>query len=234
MKIFALNLCIQLQVKNAQQNYEFPPVTFEALMGHFFKGSELEGKQFYLDAAKEEDLVQHLFEFQGNDVFRDLEVSVALLFNSQERLDDFWYEFHDLFKTTEAAGGLVVNEKGEYLCIFNRNKWTLPKGGVEWREPVEDAAVREVKEETGLQEVQLLGPFSKTYHTFRRRRKWVLKTTHWYYMQASSESSLVPQAEEKIEAVEWMSKARWMEVAAQSYPLTRQIFREEFAKSLTS
>ncbi|MEL6134759.1 MAG: NUDIX domain-containing protein [Bacteroidota bacterium] len=203
-------------------------------MGHIFKGSDLEGRKFYLDVAQEEDIVQHIFDFQTNDVFRDLEVSVTLLFNSQERLDDFWYEFQDQFKTTEAAGGLVINERGEYLCIYNRNRWTLPKGGVEWREPVEEAAVREVKEETGLQNVQLTGPLTKTYHTFRRRRKWVLKTTHWYYMQASSEESLIPQAEENIEAVEWMSTERWLEVAADSYPLTQQIFREEFAKSLTS
>ena len=68
MKIFALNLCIQLEVKKAQQNFEFPPISFAELMSFFFKGTELEGKKFFLDASKEEGLVQQIFDFQTNDV----------------------------------------------------------------------------------------------------------------------------------------------------------------------
>ncbi|MCI4667485.1 MAG: NUDIX domain-containing protein [Bacteroidia bacterium] len=234
MKIFALNLCLSFEVIDQKKNYEFPRITFEELMGHLFKGGELEGKIYYVDAANEENILQHVFDLQTNDVFRDFDVNVIFQFKSESQLEDFTFDFKDMFRQTDAAGGLVINEKGEYLCILNRNKWTLPKGGVEWLEPVDEAAVREVKEETGLEEVKILHPFQKTFHTFRRKRKWVLKTTHWYNMEASSDSSLTPQAEEDIEDVKWVSKEEWIKLSQQSYPLIRHLFEAEFAKSLTS
>ena len=49
-----------------------------------------------------------------------------------------------------AAGGLVFNDKNELLMIFRRGKWDLPKGKLDEGEDIEDCAVREVKEETGL------------------------------------------------------------------------------------
>lgn len=234
MKIFALNLCLSFEVIDQQKNYEFPRISFEDLMGHLFKGSELEGKIFYVEASKEENILQHVFDLQANDVFRDFDVNVVFLFKSSSQLDEFLASFKDMFSQTDAAGGLVVNEKEEYLCIFNRNKWTLPKGGVEWLEPIEEAAVREVKEETGLEEVEILHQIQPTYHTFRRKRKWVLKTTHWFRMKASSDAELIPQAEENIEDAKWLSKDQWLELSLQSYPLVRHLFETEFAKSLTS
>ena len=49
-----------------------------------------------------------------------------------------------------AAGGLVFNEDGDLLMIFRRGRWDLPKGKLDDGEQIEDCAVREVKEETGL------------------------------------------------------------------------------------
>ena len=58
----------------------------------------------------------------------------------------------------EAAGGLVFNEKNELLMIFRRGFWDLPKGKVDEGETLEQCAVREVQEETGLQNI-MLGDF---------------------------------------------------------------------------
>ena len=58
-------------------------------------------------------------------------------------------------KTIIAAGGLVLNEKNELLMIFRRGFWDLPKGKVDEGETLEQCAVREVKEETGLQNIRL-------------------------------------------------------------------------------
>ena len=49
-----------------------------------------------------------------------------------------------------AAGGLVTNENNELLMIFRRGKWDLPKGKLDKGETIEECAIREVEEETGI------------------------------------------------------------------------------------
>ncbi|MDP5172042.1 MAG: NUDIX domain-containing protein [Bacteroidia bacterium] len=232
MKIFALNLCLEFVVNDPSQRYDIPPMSFDELMGYFFKGTDFPGQVFYVAAEKNETFADHLFELQKNDVFRDIPATVKVVFASQRAKEDFLSPWLDRFKLVDAAGGMVQNEKGEYLCIFNRNKWTLPKGRVEWLEPVTEAAVREVQEETGLQEIQLGEPLIKTYHTFRRSRYWVFKTTHWYRMTADSGQPLTPQAEEGIDEVSWLNKQQWQDVADETYPLVRHLFEQEFSQSL--
>ena len=58
--------------------------------------------------------------------------------------------FLSCFKYIEAAGGIVRSEKGEYLMIYRRGKWDLPKGKLDEGETIEAASHRELKEETGL------------------------------------------------------------------------------------
>lgn len=233
MKIFALNLCLQFEVIDKSRNYDFTPISFAELMGYFFKGPDFKGQIFYVTAQPdEEQFLKDVFELQSNEVWRNLEVSVVFLFKSAQIRDTFIDDFRDQFRLIDAAGGLVSNEKNEFLCIYNRDRWTLPKGGVEWREAPEDAAVREVKEETGLQEVKITMPIQETYHTFKRGKKWILKTTYWYRMYASSDQTLEAQAEEQIEAVMWKSKSEWLEVADNSYPLNRYILENEFARQM--
>lgn len=233
MKIFALNLCLEFEVKDPSRNYDFEPIGFDELMGYLFKGTDFDQQKFYVDVANSEDFLQYIFDLQANDVWREIELTVCFRFKSKVQYEEFCDSFSDMFRQTDAAGGLVENELGEYLGIFNRAKWTLPKGGVEWREPVEEAAVREVREETGLDEVELQEKIGETYHTFKRGRKWVLKTTHWYKMSASSQADITPQTEESIEAVEWKSRKEWIGLAGEeTYPLIRHIFEQAFVQSL--
>ena len=49
----------------------------------------------------------------------------------------------------QAAGGLVVNEKGEVLFMFRRGKWDLPKGKLDPGETLEACALREVEGRNG-------------------------------------------------------------------------------------
>ena len=48
------------------------------------------------------------------------------------------------------AGGLVINNNSKVLLIYRKNKWDLPKGKLDEGENLEEAAIREVVEETGL------------------------------------------------------------------------------------
>lgn len=112
-------------------------------------------------------------------------------------------EIKSQFKTIEAAGGLIVNEKNEILFIFRNNKWDLPKGKIEKKETKEHAAIREVEEECSIIISELKKPLLETYHTYYFESKLILKINYWFLMYADSHQKLTPQLEENIEKVEW-------------------------------
>jgi 8-oxo-dGTP pyrophosphatase MutT (NUDIX family) len=114
-------------------------------------------------------------------------------------------DFSNLFKIMPAAGGVVLNEKEEILFIFRRGFWDLPKGKIDKGEDEPTAAVREVQEETGIQQIDLQEFIITTYHVFTHKEKRVLKPTYWYKMR-TTDTDLVPQTEEDIEQAVWMSK----------------------------
>lgn len=113
-------------------------------------------------------------------------------------------DFTNLYVIVEAAGGIVENQKKEFLFIFRRGFWDLPKGKLEKDETKRQTAIREVKEETGLKNVEIIEKIGKTYHTFRTRTgKRAIKKSHWYYMHAQNQK-LVPQKSEDIEKAVWL------------------------------
>ena len=119
-------------------------------------------------------------------------------------LEENFKEFGKHFIFIEAAGGLINNDKGEYLFIYRHNKWDLPKGKLEKKELPEKAAVRECQEECGLKHITLNNFLLNTYHIYPFKNDWALKKTHWYTMLCN-ETNLVPQLEESITEVAWKS-----------------------------
>lgn len=115
--------------------------------------------------------------------------------------------FFKKFELIQAAGGLVTNENNNVLMIFRRGFWDLPKGKLDEGESLEECAVREVQEETGLENVILQQPLLITYHTYEHGTRHVLKESHWYLMTASEKEKLVPQTEEDIEKIIWATPA---------------------------
>jgi 8-oxo-dGTP pyrophosphatase MutT (NUDIX family) len=114
-------------------------------------------------------------------------------------------DFFKKFTPVQAAGGLVLNEKKEMLLIFRRGKWDMPKGKLDKGEKLEDCAIREVEEETGLKKVELISPLTITYHTYHEGTKFILKESHWYTMKVKGEQILSPQTEEDILALRWVN-----------------------------
>ncbi len=116
-----------------------------------------------------------------------------------------------MFNVLGAAGGVVRNDKDEILFIRRLGKWDLPKGKIEKGEDREEAAVREVAEETGLEEV-ILEPFlNTTFHTYMERNgKKTLKKTFWYKMLYVGNEKPIPQIEEGILEVSWKNKEQIM------------------------
>lgn len=122
--------------------------------------------------------------------------------------------------TIIAAGGLVFNENNELLMIFRRGKWDLPKGKLDKGEAIEECAVREVEEETGVTPIDLNNLIDITTHEYYD--KWenatVLKKTYWYKMYTTSNKELIPQAEEEIQKAEWVAIQHIPEKLTNTYP----------------
>lgn len=125
----------------------------------------------------------------------------------------------------EAGGGLVLNERGYLLMIYRRGYWDLPKGKRDAGESIETCAVREVEEETGLSEVQLLKPVGETIHHYLDpfTNLPTQKITYWYSMYAASTQPLIPQSSEDITDIRWVSAAELPYLLEQSFPTIREI-----------
>lgn len=122
-------------------------------------------------------------------------------------LQQLWAGFCSLFNIIEAAGGIVINPDGKYLFIQRLGYWDLPKGKIDRGETIEQAAVREVEEECGIDGLNITAPAGQTYHTYEHKGWDVLKVTHWFAMHSNFTGTLVPQTEEGISEVRWLSKA---------------------------
>lgn len=114
--------------------------------------------------------------------------------------------FLKLLPNVVAGGGKVYNEKGEVLFIYRNDKWDLPKGGAERRETIDQTAIREVEEETGVTGLSITKPLEMTYHIFKRNGRHRIKVTYWFEMKTNFLGELVPQEKEGITKVEWLTK----------------------------
>src|ERR1700759_1274699 len=105
-----------------------------------------------------------------------------------------------------AAGGLVLNDNNELLMIFRRGKWDLPKGKLDEGEKIEECAIREVAEETGLEHLTLEEKIYDTYHIDVQNTEEMLKRTAWYKMKGTSADKIKPQKEENILEAIWVKQ----------------------------
>ena len=120
--------------------------------------------------------------------------------------DNLLKNFLKLLPNTIAGGGKVYNESGKVLFIYRNDKWDLPKGGKERRETIDQTAIREVEEETGVQDLSITKPLEITYHIFKRNGNHKIKITYWFEMKTNFTGELVPQAKEGITKAEWLTK----------------------------
>lgn len=124
----------------------------------------------------------------------------------KEQADTFIHEvgedsvavaLNETFRMAPAAGGIVVKD-GQFVSIVRNDIPDLPKGHIEKGETPEQAALREVEEETGIGKLQIVRELQSTWHCYLLDEEWRLKRTYWYLMQTSEAIQPKPQTEEGI------------------------------------
>ncbi|MFN6373932.1 MAG: NUDIX hydrolase [Chitinophagia bacterium] len=130
----------------------------------------------------------------------------------------------------EAAGGMVFNSKRELLMMKRKGKWDMPKGKLDDGETMEDCAIREVIEETGLSPLQLIKKLQTTYHTYPYQGKTALKPSHWYLMEYAGIQNPIPQTEEDITEICWADKELAKKLINNAYPSIREMVQKYFLR----
>jgi len=106
------------------------------------------------------------------------------------------------------AGGIVFRVSADkrdieiLLIQDSKNRWTIPKGHIEPGETAKQTAIREIGEESGLKNVDVLAWLGKIHFKYRRLEKLVLMTTQVYLVQSLDKN-------ERPTKEKWMNGIRW-------------------------
>lgn len=107
------------------------------------------------------------------------------------------------------SGGIVFRRNPQkdgrleiLLMQDAKNRWTIPKGHVEPDEEPKATAEREIREETGLQEMRVFNWLGKVNFRYRRGQTLVLMTMHIYLVQGLGDT-------DKLQPEDWLNDIRW-------------------------
>ena len=106
------------------------------------------------------------------------------------------------------AGGVIFRRSRktgqiEILLIQDaKDRWTIPKGHVEPNEEPKQTAEREIREETGLQEMKVFNWLGKVSFRYRRGQTLVLMTMHIYLVQALGDT-------DRLHPEDWLNDIQW-------------------------
>lgn len=134
----------------------------------------------------------------------------------------FFKQIRKSFTVIKAAGGIVRNDENQFLFIFRKGKWDLPKGKLDDGEKTKKAAVREVEEECGIKVAKLGDLLCKTWHVYEEKGQIILKKTTWFNMKADRQE-LIPQLEEGITEARWVASGDFNFLKQNTFPLITDI-----------
>lgn len=102
-----------------------------------------------------------------------------------------------IFRHAKEGGGIEI-----LLIQDSKDRWTIPKGHIEEGETAQQTAKREIGEEAGLKDVEVLGWLGKIHFRYRRIDKLVLMTTQIYLVRALGDTNAVQKED-------WMNGIKW-------------------------
>ena len=112
----------------------------------------------------------------------------------------------------------MIRSDGKFLVMKRNGVWDLPKGKLDDDETTEEAALREVEEETGLSGLEIVKPILSTFHTYQITSDMNLKKTKWFEMKYTGNGEPVPQKEENISEIVWVEPGKTDFIRKNTYP----------------
>ena len=143
------------------------------------------------------ELYRIISEFQENPTVEAINIY-------GRNIRHIWKIFRIYFTEVNAAGGLVKHSSGRYLFIEKKGKLDRPKGHMEPGEEPEVCALREVREECGIDGHSIVKQLMPSYHTYTLEGISYLKKTNWFLMNYKGDMIQEPQIQEGITKVEWL------------------------------
>ncbi len=132
----------------------------------------------------------------------------------------------ETFRMAPAAGGVVVVDS-KFVSIVRKGIPDLPKGHIEKGESPEQAALREVEEETGIGKLRIVKELPSTWHCYLEHDEWTLKRTYWYLMESEETIQPKPQTEEGITEIKLIGNEEIEDFLKNTYRSTSEILGED-------
>lgn len=175
-----------------------------------------------VDYKKEAELIDNFIDSPDGTDFEVVDYNMAAMQSA----------LRNKFRKVDAAGGIVLID-GKMLTIVRNDIPDLPKGHVEAGEDIETAAIREVTEETGQEQLGIVRRLPDSWHCYLYNEQWTLKRTAWFLMTTGMPISNKPQEEEGITRVELVGNESVRDFLSGTFRSIRENLGEEIVAILS-
>ncbi len=140
-----------------------------------------------------------------------------------------------------SAGGVIFRRRGKKFQILllkdKNNNWTFPKGLIEKNEKEIAAAKREIAEEVGIKKIKYSRKLAPIGYYYKWQSDLVKKTVYYFLFETPGEDRLVPQKEEGIQEVKWLTPEKALSIVGYrktNEPVLKEVMEKLYGMGLRS